>query len=149
MVSALFHFSISLLVWLIAYSILFGIPHATVILLPLVLIPFMLLTLALTWILASLGVFLRDLSQFLGIIVTVLMFMSPIFYPITSIPEDYRIYLMINPITPAVEMVRAVLYFGELPSPYVYISYLIFSFVFACIGFFWFQKTRKGFADVL
>jgi lipopolysaccharide transport system permease protein len=149
MAPALFHFGISLLVWLIAYLILFGIPHATAILLPLVLIPFMLLTLALTWILASLGVFLRDLSQFLGIIVTVLMFMSPIFYPITSIPEDYRIYLMINPITPAVEMVRSVLYFGELPNPFVYISYLIFSFAFACIGFFWFQKTRKGFADVL
>lgn len=149
MASALFHFGISLLVWLIAYIILFGMPHATVLLIPFALIPFILFTIALTWIFASLGVFLRDLSQFLGIAVTVLMFMSPIFYPLSSIPENYRVYLMLNPITPAVEMVRSVLYFGEVPDPIIYMAYMAVSFLLACVGFFWFQKTRKGFADVL
>ena len=149
MASALFHFGISLAVWLVAYTILFGMPHATVLLIPFVLIPFILFTIALTWVFASLGVFLRDLSQFLGIVVSVLMFMSPIFYPLSSIPENYRVYLMLNPITPAVEMVRSVLYFGEVPDLLVYLGYVISTFILACIGFFWFQKTRKGFADVL
>lgn len=149
MASALFHFGISLLVWLLAYIMLFGIPHASILLIPLILIPFVLFTIGLTWIFASLGVFLRDLSQFLGIVVTVLMFMSPIFYPLSNIPENYRVYLMLNPITPAVEMVRSVLYFGEVPDPIIYMAYIVVSFVVACVGFFWFQKTRKGFADVL
>lgn len=149
MTSALFHFGISLAIWLVAYMILFGMPHATVLLIPFVLIPFILFTIALTWVLSSLGVFLRDLSQFLGIVLSVLMFMSPIFYPLSSTPESYRIYMMLNPITPAIEMVRSVLYLGAVPDLLVYIGYVIATFILACVGFFWFQKTRKGFADVL
>jgi lipopolysaccharide transport system permease protein len=75
--------------------------------------------------------------------------MSPIFYPLSSIPENYQFYLMLNPLTPAVEMARSVLYFGEAPDLLVYIEYVISTFILACMGFFWFQRTRKGFADVL
>lgn len=147
--SALFHLAVSLIVWLLAYGVIFGWPHLTVLILPFVLLPLLLFTLGLSWGFASLGVYLRDLSQFLGVAVTVLMFLSPIFYPISSIPEPYQIYLLLNPLTPVIEMTRQVLYLGELPNLLSLTLYIGVGVVFAGLGFFWFQKTRKGFADVI
>ena len=88
--SAGFHFLISLVVWSIFYLLFFGIPPATILLLPLILIPLVLITLGISWLLASLGVYLRDVSQIIGVVTTVLMFLSPIFYPIVALPEEYR-----------------------------------------------------------
>lgn len=101
--SAMFHALVSLGVWLIAYLILFGVPHITVLLLPLVILPLLLFIMGLTWILASLGVYLRDVSQFIGIVTTVLMFLSPVFYPASSLPGKYRDLMLLNPLTPAIE----------------------------------------------
>ncbi len=108
--SALFHAMVSLGVWLAAYVFLFGLPHTTTLLLPLVFLPLALLIMGVSWILASLGVYLRDVSQFVGIFTTVLMFLSPIFYPISALPEAYRSYLLLNPIMPAIEQTRNVLF---------------------------------------
>jgi lipopolysaccharide transport system permease protein len=147
--SSLFHALISFIVWLLAYLMLFGIPHATILLLPLVILPLLLFILGLTWILASLGVFLRDVSQFISILTSVLMFMSPIFYPASSLPEKFRAYLLLNPLTPAIEMARDVLFWGKVPDMRLVLIYFIVSGAIASLGFAWFQKTRKGFADVL
>lgn len=149
MVSALFHLIVSLLVWLLAYMAIFGLPQPTVLLLPWVLLPLLFLTLGLSWMFASLGVYLRDLSQFLGVVVTILMFLSPIFYPIASIPEPYQGYLLINPLTPVIEMTRQVLYIGEIPTMGMLVIYVLIGLIVATFGFFWFQKTRKAFADVI
>ena len=147
--SALFHALISLGVWLLAYLIFFGIPHATVLYLPLIVLPFLLFILGLAWMLASLGVFLRDISQFIGTIVTVLMFMTPIFYPITALPEAFRPWLYLSPLTTIVEQARDALYWGRPPNLSQLGMYALVSFIVAWLGFLWFQKTRKGFADVL
>lgn len=147
--SALFHASVSLVVWLLAYLVLFGVPHATVLLLPLVLLPLALLTVGLTWALASLGVYLRDVSQFVGSLTTVLMFLSPIFFPVSALPEKFRQLLLLNPLTPAIEQVREVLYWGKVPSMGMLLLYFFGAALVAWLGFAWFQKTRKGFADVL
>lgn len=147
--SALFHGAISLLVWLAAYSVFFGIPHATVLYLPIILLPFGLFIMGLAWALASLGTYLRDVSQFIGVITTALMFLSPIFYPATALPETYRHLLYLNPITPVVEQTRDVLFWGKAPDFSVLGIYLIVTAIVAWLGFAWFQKTRKGFADVL
>ena len=147
--SALFHALISLVVWLIAYLILFGVPHLTVLLLPLVILPFLLFVIGLTWTLASLGVYLRDVSQFIGPVTTAMMFLSPIFYPISVLPEAYRQLLLLNPLTPAIEQAREVLYWGKVPDMTILSVYLVGSALIAWLGFAWFQKTRKGFADVL
>jgi lipopolysaccharide transport system permease protein len=79
----------------------------------------------------------------------VLMFLSPIFYPVNALPEKYRHWLFINPMTPAIEQVRALLYWGTLPDWKITVGYLACSFIVAWLGFAWFQKTRKGFADVI
>ena len=147
--ASLFHGAISLVVWLAAYLVLFGVPHATVLSLPLVILPLVLFTMGVAWFLASLGVYLRDVSQFIGVIMTVLMFLSPVFYSAETLPEAYRGFLYMNPLTPAIEQTRAVLYWGQAPDLPLLATCLLVSLVVAWLGFTWFQKTRKGFADVL
>lgn len=147
--AAMFHALISIGVWGIAYLILFGIPPLTMLLLPVVLLPLLLFILGFSWGLASLGVYLRDVSQIIGVFTTVLMFLSPIFYPISALPEEYRFLLLMNPLTPSVEGARDVLYWGKALDPAVYSVHLLAAAMFAWLGFAWFQKTRRGFADVL
>ena len=147
--SALFHTLISIAVWLIAYLIVFGLPHITVLFLPLIILPLLLLIVGLTWGLTSLGVYLRDVSQFIGIATTVLMFLSPIFYSISAIPEKYRSLILLNPLTIIIEQVRNVLIWGKVPNLTILAIYFLVAALIAWLGFTWFQKTRKGFADVL
>lgn len=147
--SALFHFSVSMVVWLIAYLCFFGLPSITMVYLPLVLLPLVFLIMGISWALASLGVFLRDVSQFIGILTTTLMFLSPVFYPVTAIPEEYRYFIYMNPLTSVIESVRGILYWGVSPDFGMLGVYIVISILFSWLGFFWFQKTRKGFADVL
>ena len=147
--SALFHFMVSLGVWLVVYFILFGIPHWQVILLPLVLLPLIFFVMGVSWGLSALGVYLRDVGQIIGLLITVLMFLTPIFYPATALPEKYQALMFLNPLTPPIEMARGLIYFGELPNVSLLVLYSIISLIFAALGFALFQKTRKGFADVI
>ncbi|MEH6452511.1 MULTISPECIES: ABC transporter permease [Pseudomonas] len=147
--SALFHSVISLVVWMLAYIIFFGLPHITVFYLPLVLIPLLLLIMGLSWALSSLGVYLRDVSQFIGIVTSTMMFLSPIFYPVTALPESYRWVLYLNPLTPVIEQMRNVLFWGKIPDFKILAIYTVIMLLVALLGFVWFQKTRKGFADVI
>ena len=149
LLSSLFHGLISLGVWLIAYLVFFGPPHATILYMPLIVLPFLFFILGVSWALASLGVFLRDVSQLIGIITTGLMFLSPIFYPATALPETYRRWLYLNPLTPVIEQTRDVLFWGKAPDFMLLALYWSATAVVAWLGFAWFQKTRKGFADVL
>lgn len=149
LLSAMFHGVISLVVWFLAYVAFFGVPHATAMYLPLVVIPFLLFILGVSWMLASLGVFLRDVSQMIGVFVTVLMFLSPIFYPATALPEAYRGLMYMNPLTPVIEQMREVLFWGGNPDFFMLGIYWVAAIVIAWLGFSWFQKTRNGFADVL
>jgi lipopolysaccharide transport system permease protein len=149
LLSALFHGAISLGVWLLAYLILFGLPHITILYLPLVILPLIMLIMGLSWGLASVGVYLRDVSQLIGTVTTVLMFLSPIFYPVAALPERYRVFLYFNPLVPVIEQARAVLYWGQRPDFLLLAIYWVVTFLIAWMGFAWFQKTRKGFADVL
>lgn len=147
--AALFHLLISLLVWLIAYFAFFGIPYFTILQLPLVVLPLMLTVLGLSWLLASLGVYLRDVAQIVGVIVTVLMFMSPLFYPVTALPENFQQWMMLNPLTFVVEQARDVMFWGKSIEWVAWSKQTAIAVVVAWLGFAWFQKTRKGFADVL
>lgn len=147
--AAFFQMLMSLMVWLLFYLLLFGMPHITLLLLPFILLPVIFTTMGFAWILASLGVYIRDIGQIIGIVITVLMFLSPIFYPISALPTPYQHILMLNPLTPVIEGIREILFWGRIPSLASYGIYLMLSMLFASFGFAWFQKTRKGFADVL
>ncbi len=147
--AALFHSLISLGVLLAAFVLFNGYLHWTAVFTPLVLLPLIMLTLGLSWMLASLGVFLRDVGQTIGIITTILMFLSPVFYPVTAVPERFRQFIMANPLTFIIEQAREVLIWGHLPNWVGLGIYTLAATVIAWAGYAWFQKTRKGFADVL
>ncbi len=147
--SALFHAGISLVVWFVFYGIVLGVPPFTAFLFPLLLIPLSLLILGISWILASLGVYLRDVSQIISVIVSALMFLTPIFYPLSAIPVKYQVILAINPLTFIVDQARGVLIFGNGLTWSSFCLLTGISLIVAWLGFAWFQKTRKGFADVL
>jgi lipopolysaccharide transport system permease protein len=147
--AALFHSFISLLVLLGAVFIFNGVLYGTVVFIPLVLMPLIIFTAGLAWILASIGVFIRDLGQIMGIITTMLMFLSPIFYSVGALPEKFQPALMANPLTFIIEQARGVLIYGRFPDWIGLTIYTAVAVLVAWLGFVWFQKTRKGFADVL
>ena len=147
--SAAFHFLISLAVWMVFYLMFFGIPGPAILQLPLVILPLILMTLGLSWLLASLGVFLRDVAQIVGVLTTVLLFLSPIFYPIDALPEEYRPFIQISPLSFVVEQARDTMIWSKGIDWEGWWVYTGVSAMVAWIGFAWFQKTRKGFADVL
>jgi len=149
MAATLFHGMVSLAVLLAAFALFNGYIHWTAVFLPLVLLPLVVLTTGLAWILASLGVFLRDVGQTIVIVTTLLMFLSPVFYPITAVPVDFRAIIMANPLTFIIEQARDVLIWGHQPDWLGLGIYMLAAIVVAWAGFAWFQKTRKGFADVL
>jgi lipopolysaccharide transport system permease protein len=94
-------------------------------------------------------VFLRDVSQTIGIITTVMLFLAPVFYPLTAVPEGLRPWIMANPLTFIIEQARAVLIWGRMPNWPGLAAYAVVSTGMVWAGYAWFQKTRKGFADVL
>ncbi len=147
--TTLFHSLVSLVVLLIAMLFFNGFLPWTVLFIPFVLLPIIILSLGLSWMLASLGVFLRDVGQTISIITTVLMFLSPVFYPVTAVPERFRPFIMANPLTFIIEQAREVLIWGHLPDWMGLGVYALVATVVAWLGYAWFQKTRKGFADVL
>jgi len=147
--SALFHALISLLVWAIFTLVIKHSVPWSAIFIPLIVLPLILFSLGVCWLMASLGVFIRDIGQITGVISTILLFLSPIFYPASRLPEPYQTLIYLNPLTFVIEQARGVLMWGQMPDwPGMGISYLV-SILVAWMGFIWFQKTRKGFADVL
>lgn len=146
---ALFHSGISLAVLLVFFAAVHGFVYWTVLLLPLVLLPLALMTLGLAWLLASLGVFLRDIAQITGLFTTVLMFLSPVFYPASALPEPYRMLLYANPLTFIIEQARGVLVAGQPPAWGALALATAAGLLVAVLGYAWFQRTRRGFADVL
>lgn len=147
--STLFHALISIIVWSLFYLAVNHSLQWTAIFLPIIFLPLVLFSLGVSWMLASLGVYIRDIGQMTGMLTTVLLFMSPIFYPASRLPEPYQTIIYLNPLTFIIEQARDVLMWGHLPNwPGVLVA-LSVSILVAWTGFFWFQKTRKGFADVL
>ncbi|WLS12028.1 ABC transporter permease (plasmid) [Shinella sumterensis] len=149
LINALFTALISSGVLLTVYLILYGIPPMTALLLPLAVAPLILITLGISYVLASLSVFLRDLRHLTAPLTTAVLFLSPVFYSINVLPEAWRWTLYLNPITLAVIYTRDLLFWGKLPSPMQWATYLLAALAVASVGSWWFSRTKKAFADVL
>lgn len=145
LVNALFSLAVLLLGLLVFNHFL----HWTVLLLPLVWLPVICLSLGCSFFLASVGVFIRDVGATVTILTTMLFFLSPIFYPIQAIPERFRFVCRLNPMAVFVEDARRVVLWGMTPDWGVFAGGLAFSLLTLILGFIWFMKTRKGFADVV
>lgn len=127
----------------------FGEISFTMLLLPLILVELFLFTLGVSYFVASLGVYVRDTAYVVGVVLQILFFMTPIFYPIKAVPEEYRWPLLLNPLTTMIEEARKVFLYGQLPDwKFLGISFLV-SVIVCQLGAAWFTKTKKGFSDVL
>jgi lipopolysaccharide transport system permease protein len=147
--SALFHAGISALVLISLQLIIVGHLSWTVLFFPVVVLPLIFVTLGFAWLLAASGVFIKDIGQVTGMITSVLLFISPVFYPMSALPPKMHVLVMLNPLTLIIEESRKVLLFGEMPDWIGLGCYTFIGILVAWTGFFMFQKFRKWFADVL
>lgn len=147
--SALFHWAISMIVLILALVILGeGLPPTAVLILP-VMFPLVLYGLGVGWVLAAMGVYLRDISQIVGVFSQLLMFLSPVFFPASRIPDKYQGLFMANPLTGIIEQARAVLVFGNQPNWSALLVQASVALAVCVVGYGWFTLTKRGFADVL
>lgn len=144
-----FHALTSLTVLLVFELIAFQRIPLTFLWLPLVWLPFLLGCMALTWLLAALGVFLRDISQLVTMSVSMLMFLSPIFYPVSALPKAWQPLLSLNPLAQIIEQTRAVTIDGLPPDGGYLIGGTLLAFLACELAFRCFQRSKRAFADVI
>lgn len=149
LLAGLFHLLVNLVVLLGATLVARGSLPLTLLALPLAIAAFLPLLLGVAWLLAALGVFLRDIGQLIGMVMTALMFLSPVFYPVEALPERWRPLLALNPLTLPIEQLRRVMLDGLWPDWRALALYAAAALLIGWLGARWFDATRKGFADVL
>ena len=147
--SALVNAFFSYLILLIAHLFLMGLPPWTFIFTPITLLILVPLMLGFGWFVSSLGIFVRDIGQLAGLASTIMLFFSPVFYPLNSLSPKIKFLMYLNPITFPIEQTRSVLIYGKFPDMFGIIIYFIISLIFCSIGFLWFQKSRKTFSDII
>jgi lipopolysaccharide transport system permease protein len=133
----------------IGYLIFIGLPPITVLLIPVIMFPYLLLITGMVWFISALGVYLRDLRQLVTVILSVIGFLCPVFYSLTVIDQKYRWIFFLNPLTAIVEETRHVLFYGDFPFWRLYFVYLLLAWAFAWLGKIWFTNAQRGFADVV
>lgn len=147
--SAIFHALISLSILIVAAFFLLEELHLTMLLLPIVWIPFFIGLVGLMLLLSSIGVYFRDLSQVTGVLTTVLMFTSPLFFPLSALPEKLQPILMLNPLAYFIEVTRDVIIWGDMPDLIPLCIAYALSITLIKVGYSCFEKLKKGFADVI
>ena len=123
--------------------------HLTALWLPVLLIPQLLFALGAAWLIASLGVFLRDIAQGITLLLMAWMYLTPIIYPESIVPQRFRWFIGINPFTPLVRSYRHVFLDGLAPDWRGLLYFGLVALVVFVFGYWWFARTRKNFADVI
>jgi lipopolysaccharide transport system permease protein len=147
--TALFHLLIGLSIWFVFHLAIAGLPPVTALWFPVVLAPLVLLTLGVSWFVAAIGVYLRDVRHVMPVVSAVLLFASPVFYPVSAVKPPYDVIVAASPLTIPIEQARAVLLWGHAPQWDLLALFTVAALVVAWLGAAWFRATRKGFADVL
>jgi lipopolysaccharide transport system permease protein len=123
--------------------------HPTLLWLPVLVVPQLIATLGAAWLIASLGVFLRDIVQGVALVLMTWMYLTPIIYPESIVPERFRPLINANPFTPLVRSYRRIMLEGAAPDWYGLAYFTIFAIITFIFGYWWFARTRKNFADVI
>lgn len=147
--TSFFNFIIGILLIFLGQAILGGGITLMWLYLPLIILPLIFLNLSVLWIFSSLGVYLRDLGQVAPIISTLLLFLCPIFYPLSAMPESFQSVMLLNPLSYLVEQSREILIFGREPNILNLSIYTVVTIFISQLSYGFFIKTKKGFADVL
>lgn len=147
--SVLFNTVMSVSVLLLMQLVFQGKVPFTVVFFPVIVLPLSLLSLGVSWFFSALAVYIRDIGQLLGFFTTILFYTSAVFFPLSALPDIYQKLLKLNPLVLFIEQSRDVLIYGNSPDWMTSFILLAISSLTACVGYWWFQKTRKGFADVI
>jgi lipopolysaccharide transport system permease protein len=147
--AATFHAFTSVIILAIFQLLAQGSIPLTTLWLPFVWLPLVLGCLGLTWLLSALGVFLRDISQVVGVLVSMMMFLSAVFYPVSALPAGWRPLLSLNPVVPIIEETRRICVSGLPPQPLYLLLGIPLGLLVCELCFRGFEKSRRGFADVL
>nr|VFK11756.1 MAG: lipopolysaccharide transport system permease protein [Candidatus Kentron sp. LPFa] len=148
-VVSLFSATISYGVLLIGYALLEGPPPLEAMWITVLWPPLILITAGLAWMIAGFGVYLRDLRQIMPILTSVLMFLSPIFYPLSMVPQPYNLLIALNPLSLLIETMRNALFDATKPTLLLVVGYYFVAVVIAQAGYWIFMRVRTGFADVV
>ncbi len=148
-ISALIQLIFSIFILIIAIYIYQGTVHLTVLLFPLLFFVFSPFLLGISWFFSSIGVYLRDLGQLISVLLNIALFFSPIFYPLSALPKYLQDLQFLNPLSFIIEENRKILIHGNSMDWIGIFYYFIGSCIFSVFGYFWFQRVRKGFSDVL
>jgi lipopolysaccharide transport system permease protein len=147
--SAAIHLMIALALLLLV-GLVAGYPfQLTALALPVVLLPLAIGLLGLQWWFSGLGVYLRDIREPIAVATSGLLFLSPVFFPLSAVPERFQWLFYFNPMTYFVEEGRQVLLWGQLPALDMWLIALLLSITVFSTGFVVFNKLRKGFSDVI
>ncbi|CNI15742.1 ABC-2 [Yersinia mollaretii] len=147
--TALVHAFIGIAVWLVGYQLLIGTPKLTILYFPLVLFCFLPVLLGVGWLLSSIGVIFRDISQITSMLNHVLLFLTPIFFSIEAAPPLLQKFLLLNPLTFIVEQFRLILFYGEIPMFNGLAIYFVLATLFAWLSFMLFRRLRPNFANMV
>lgn len=147
--AAAFHLAVNLVFLLLLQMAVFGLPPLTIVLAPLVLLPLLAVGLGLMWAISAIAVYFRDVGQVVGVLATLLLFLSPALYPMEQVPNGLRPLLYFNPLTPALEHWRALALWGTMPSAMSSAAFAVVGVLCAVGGAWCFARLRRGFADVL
>lgn len=147
--AALFNCIISFMILIIAKLILYHNISKTLYMIVLAMIPLIILSLGISLFISAISVYLKDVANFISVLVTVLMYVSPVFFPLSSIPESMRRVCAVNPMTYIIENFRKVVLFGECLNWKFYFISCVVAVVFYLIGKIVFMRVKEGFADVL
>jgi lipopolysaccharide transport system permease protein len=147
--SGIFHLSMNVLVFCLLSFFVFQQLSPMVLLLPLVLAPLVLLTVAVSWVMSSLGVYLRDVAQVAPVVATAMFFLSSAIIPVDAVPAQYQLVFKLNPLTFFIDQARAVALWGQQPDWIGLGWYAIGGVAAVFAAHAWFRRTSRGFADVL
>jgi len=120
----------------------------TLVFLPAIYVPLILLSLGFSWFLASLGVFFKDLQHLVFILIQMLFFLTPLFYSLSAVPEAYRKFYIMNPLAAIVNHFRMVILWGEIPPLHEYVSLTLICLVICFAGYRVFARNRTLLSDM-
>ena len=147
--AALVRICVTSAILLTFFIVIRGVPPLASIAIPLIIAPYALFILGAVWFLSALGAYIRDLRQLMGVLALMMMYMSPIFFPLAMVPARARAFFYANPLAFPIESTRAALFAGQWPNWLALLLYAVLAWLFAAAGYRWFLRVKPGFADVV
>ncbi len=148
-IAAAVHMLVNLAVWLAFYVWMKGMPHWTVVFVPAIMLPVMLMSLGLVWIVGAIGVYARDIGHASNLVVQAMLFLSPIFYDARMLPQNIQDLLRLNPLGFLVSSAREAMMEGRVPDLPMLAAFAAGTWLFAMLGLALFERLQDGFADAL